>query len=924
MAHHELLGMSHGSRGFGNLAARLLERARGSTQATEAHTQDRERQSKKPRGSHDFRQLVRRVKDQRLEDAAEGQEELPPRVRAIQDARARNPKVNQQLAVAVQDRGVRCFVVPLKDIGTLLQRELAQAASKGTAADACENEALTSCLFTNRQVMTSTAEASGLQMDRNTLSRLQADAACAVVMSSSYLLGAFFTRLLEYVNAGVYSLVMTAKKRCYDETPCRISIKHTEGPAERGSVVKLLQSEMYVAFLLKNERDGQLSFVKIWLPTPLTVLERNTASLIATAQRELEAMVPLLSDVAKHSKHAVTLINTDSYSANFTAENVLASEDSAVWAKSHYGCDVHRAHTICSKQYGLLNGHVSAMIYAALSVQHAGGAGQLRRALTEVLEEKLVLVCAVPPGDDSFERQRLQSLLDLFLGELPVADFAQMTKKRRRRVVQRQIIAHFLNGNTADEERIFHINPTFQLPRESVLAAMKWLLVPALVPGRPPILSRKSWTGAQEAVEWYGLLSSLHGLFEAMICRFTKQHQLVPVVPKRKEGGWANVAAGYMAASRQREQNGSADFEETDPIQRPKPQADPGKGNAEPEAAVPDQPADTADANWQEYNRQLRVRLASWARSKPGNCLIILRSAMEAPLILLNDLLKKAGVDWERGQQLHALENQGERTYVALEASRGASLEAFFKCLEHHFHANLGALSNSGKVRTLQVLMFRLLAVVGSCATHYLGLPWNSYPVKLFKACDGKLDLLREPACVLCPLSATIRESYPTAPDLQGPEAQAVLGSLLRLVTLDIARIEAVHSSNRRVVTAKSVQATRPNLERISAEFALRSNRLHQQQVFNLQPERLTRCKTHKPDDDKPKKIATWGWTWRAFLNDRCRQKFSASLFASLSQDYASLCDEERQRYEDLGKVSHWIICTLLSGCWLVCVVFVK
>ena len=897
--------------GWARLASRLLEQSR--QKAAQQVESDRAAKTKKPKGRHAFRAIARRAKQEAAEEAHNQEVPQPPQ-RSILVARAANPKVVGLVAGDVQtgEDNFRRMQLVCKEMGSQLQQDIVHAASQGVPFDTPVDEALTSCVQRARKVTTTVAEADALDKDRSTLVRLQSDAACCLVLGSGYLMGTVLDRILEGLAQGHYNLLMVIKKRRYDETPCRLNIKHGDGTREKGSVVKLLQSELSVAFLLQNTSTRQVAFARCWLPTPLKVLERNTSSLIVAAQRELEGLIPKLTEFADASRLRLALINTDSYSANFAAEAALCEEDTGCWTRSHYACDVHRAHTICSKQYKLLDGHVSAMIYSALSVQHAGGTARLRQALTQVLEDKLVVVCAAPPSDDSSVKQRLQMLLDLFLGELRVIEPGLMTKRRRRRLLQRIVIAWFLNGDTRDENHVEHFNPTLDLPPGAVLAAMKQFLVPTLLPGRPCVFSRKSWCGAQEAVEEWGLLASLHNLLEPMIMLFTKTNMDLPAVPTRTTAGWGNVADGYRAASSEgmnaSRDEASGDFPDGDAIQRPKQQAH-APDDADADAAAGNaQTSHTGDANWQEYNRQLRLRMISWARSKPGNVLIILRSAMEGPLMLLADLLRKSGIEWERAQQLNAAQTS-KRTYVVLEACAGTALQAFHRCLDDQFHAPLTALSNSGKTRVHQVLMFRLLAVVGSCATHYLSLSWQAYPVKLFKVCFGKTDVTNEPGCVLCSMSKSILDTFPTPADLLGPEAQSTLIGLASMLTLDIARIESVHSANRRVITAKSVQTTKPNLERISAEFALRSNHLHKENLLDRdEPASKSRARERKSKtiSDKPRQVPTWGWAWRAFLNEKCTTKFSASAFTSLSAEYASLSERDRQYYEERGQAGMW------------------
>ena len=812
--------------------------ARASSSGDAATTEEAlaaEARSKKPLGTHGFRAFVKEAKADRLQQEILEREQLRRQDRGIAVAReAKRQKAMQAALVPVESPGqLQPLLMEMRNVGSALQRELASAAVKTVPSPPELSEPLNKLLFANRKVMSTSVEAADMGVDRRTLREQQSDAACALVLSSAFLAGALFSRIVDLVQRGRYRLLAVFKKRRYDETPHRVSLKHADGSREQGSVVKVLQSELCLGILLLNPSVGQCFFVRLWLPTPLTALERNTASIIYAAQRRLEDMVPAMTAIARMSEHKLALVNTDSYAANFCAEHALtADEDLQDWVKSHYGCDVHRMHSCCTRQYNLLTGHVSAMIYAALSVQQGGGTRQLRQALMSVLEDRLVVQFGCPPGDDSYEKRRLCEVLDLFLGDLPSLEEGKMTKARRRRLIQRAVISHFLNADTCVEDTVLHISPEFGLDAPVVLTAMKHFLVPALLPSRPPILSRKSWTGAQEAVDYFGLLTALHNLFEPMVMIYTKTHAQPEPVPARRGAGWARVATGYRAQP----EAASADFPDVDPIARPRSAHRPAGGDAEtaaePTDAAHEEGTETGDASWQAYNKKLRSRLVAWARSKPGNSLVVLRSGMQQPLRLLSDLLRRSGQEWEKAQQAKQAEG-GARSYIALDACQGVLLKTFFESLQTQFEHEMTALTVSGQIRLFQVLMFRLLAVVGSCVSHYLAVPGMSYPVKLFKATLGNNDLLEDPDCVLCSLAKSFKDKYPSQEQLHGAEAQAVLQALLTMYTLDIARIEAVHSANRRVLTVKSVQVTRPNVERLSAEFVLRSNQLHRESIVD-------------------------------------------------------------------------------------------
>ena len=414
------------------------------------------------------------------------------------------------------------FAVQCRDIGSDLQKAVAKVAAQGISVGQDADAVAAKVLFDFRPVSSGTAEAHTENVSFSTLSRTLNAAAAGVVLSSGYLLGLLICRVLDAIKSGRHELICVVKKRRYDKTPCRLTLKHTDGCREHGTVVKVLQSEFSVGVLFRSTDTGCLGLVKCQLPVPLKPLENNSAEAIFRAQTEVEQLVPELLRVGGASRHAFSLVNTDSYAANFCAERIMSSTGQAdrSYTKSHYGCDVHRLHSCIKKQMGLLPGHISALINAALAAQHAGSTRHMRQALAEVLEGKLVVRAGRPTEHNA---RRLKQVLDLFLARSVASDDKQMSRARRRRLVQRCVISFFLNGDTTNQDEVVFWSPVLGLTKSVVLEAMLQFLVPALIPRKPPILSRKSWCGVQDAVDYFGLLTSLHNLFHPMIMCYTKQ-----------------------------------------------------------------------------------------------------------------------------------------------------------------------------------------------------------------------------------------------------------------------------------------------------------------------------------------------------------------------------------------------------------------
>ena len=205
-----------------------------------------------------------------------------------------------------------------------------------------------------------------------------------------------------------------------------------------------------------------------------------------------------------------------------------------------------------------------------------------------------------------------------------------------------------------------------------------------------------------------------------------------------------------------------------------------------------------------------------------------------------------------------------------------------------------------GRVHLHQVLLFRLLSCAGSAVHYYLTVPWRAFPVRLFRVLRGTNgdaeEVLRAPSCLRDELSTMVLEAYPSADALLTDAARAVLQTLARFFTMNIATIEARHASTRRLVHASHVQTHIPTLEDVSASWLLRRNIVQRGEFCLVQSDRTEAAR-------KTKGFLNPAGPWRAFVHDRCRTTFSKPGMSALSRDYAALTEQEFAHYDSLGKM---------------------
>lgn len=153
-------------------------------------------------------------------------------------------------------------------------------------------------------------------------------------------------------------------------------------------------------------------------------------------------------------------------------------------------------------------------------------------------------------------------------------------------------------------------------------------------------------------------------------------------------------------------------------------------------------------------------------------------------------------------------------------------------------------------------------------------------------------------------------EAEDTPAKMMDAEAQAVLQSLGHFMCVDIAAIEAAHSSNREVALLKS-RGWYTSLETLSAIFM--SKVVGSAATGVVLKETKGSKKARGEDSDKAKassdqrkeKIVRGGGAYRAFLHEVAKgQRLTSSSMSAFAAQYRALSPAERQRYQMAGEAA--------------------
>ena len=503
--------------------------------------------------------------------------------------------------------------------------------------------------------------------------------------------------------------------------------------------------------------------------------------------------------------------------------------------------------------------------------------------MSRVLREK-VHVCfgSVPVSEfnEAYRANVFQTFLPLQEKRDDVEyDVMKLQRLALQRKQQRAVISYFLHGDMQDHEEIWFYTERWGLEAEHICALMDRYLVPVLVPRRPPVFSRSRWNGFEDALRWYGLIEACHGLLRPLLLDFLKASPTE-----------SNLPEGIANALRDQEELPANHNDDED--------------DAAAAAVRQEMDAVSGNIDWKALKLRMKQKVLVWLQQPVLPILIIMHIAVSALSHMFRRLLASGSQQWEEYQQTNVA-NGGDRSFPVLEAARGVDIKIYRRHMNESWHQPIRLMPRDQHLRHHQVLLFRMLSR-NFCATEFhLGTSWASYPIRMFCSLDGVHNALKDPDCMLCPLSRLLVQEYPSEPHLDSEEAQKVLMSLANLFQLRIADVEARHASTRRITSIRGLQTAQPNLCLVSADWVCRNNVLqrsrHTKGPGRIQPEPdMSEQAPSNPQRKNP---------WNAFLSDRCKFSFRSGRdkderVHALRDEYRALTSEEHKGYQEMADVA--------------------
>ena len=733
----------------------------------------------------------------------------------------------------------------------------------------------------------------------------------------------------------------------FDETPTTIRVadldtyslpttEANQGKSTQASkqLAKILQTEFSVALLLKSRMTEEHVLLSSGpMPTPLQVLDRQTARNMKQALEDT-MNISGMETIAGKFKSKIMLFCADEYAANDLAQFSLQAcrKD---WLRMATLCDIHKGSTCQGKVFDLTGPGISAIINLSLSMTAAGSVSKLQGMLKEVLSSKFEFRIGSPSlTQDAWEFK--QQVLDLFL-EVPdsfrvhAADSVSSTSRLRfsQRLKQRHIIEHFLNDDFRDHERIiFWARPGQYQSEEAALKTFLRFVVPALIPCSCPIFPRNRWFGADGALDFVGLWSSVHGLLTPLVSAWTGRDLKPMPVPTLveclddAEDGWdfgsSNVASAAacavpVVADQQQDADADPDFiDGVDEPLLPLPAPEHHDGDAEQQ---PKADGEENDDGWHAWRQKLKTSVADWILRKDGPSpetqVVLMRQYMRPILSLMTRLLYISSKRWSRDQLVKQASGQPREFRVVLAAEQTNAKLLLRDTLALMVRPPIAVPQREWR-SDIATLCFAMLSRLVCSVFQLFVWRCERYPYSLFKYLlgrDAAVSIYNEKRCLQDEVTQHLATRFNSAESFASRDCHAIVQALALLVETDIGAIERQHTLSRKIIQSRSsVKAV--GLEMLGADWLVRNAMQAKTDSCSYMffdsygmVMKLKRRVRKNATTKKVKKKRGGGGRFRAFLSVTGKGvKATSESWKQAGADWRRLTVDEKASYEEIGK----------------------
>eukprot|EP00971_Amphidinium_carterae_P101796 2014786-Amphidinium_carterae.6 len=533
---------------------------------------------------------------------------------------------------------------------------------------------------------------------------------------------------------------------------------------------KLLQMKSFGGFLI--DLMGRTVFIRTCALDPFAAMGKANAECL---QRCLTRICSITS-AASAFKFRLRTLALDQGSANVPAEasiKNLRSECGGAWHNAIFPCCAHIISGCFKRTFdGLMESSITGLIRTAMSILEGGKMMTFRKALLAELQSRPVKLIKAPLSAEAKKH---------FESDLHLACSGDIRSYELEHVA-------CAGQGVADVGFVRSLKET--------------ILVPILTQTQPGIFPRHRWTGSEESIRWFCVLSHIHQLLKPTHQRFLqmvdhdKSHVADFAAPISEDKHDEDLSIGAGADTLHSE-------------------AQDVMGTSIPMAVLNSQNRAKAWMGTDVHTDLLLMQLL----------VIPLTNLLDSELILNG---KKAEC-LQRVAQAKAVMSGNKtfkRTWPLLQAAKHWEINFFKELSELLISKHLWELF-SKESRTFEVrsLAHRLIARSGACVYQLLFQQHDKFPTKLMELIDspGKShEFAMISSCLKDDWTQALQQEYPT---LNHPHLIAILVSQCSGQPTNIAEIESKHASVRRQIVSRIVQTWRCGIAQSSAQWILQNCR---------------------------------------------------------------------------------------------------
>ena len=731
-------------------------------------------------------------------------------------------------------------------------------------------------------------------------------------------------RITQQIEAGTLQGVAFFLVLQFDEASAELLLQGSSGDVldetqtkrQRARVTQLWSR---VAVLLQDA-SAKHDLVSMGLWHPLVPSDRVTAETMFESMDRASHVLALTAGTRAHFAETIVVQTADSALANEKATAAARREDANAATKQtrlSFGCDVHRAATIATKSFDLLQPDIAGLLAMAIQQRGAGAFNKMQDVLAALLvdDRRLHIVRgAVQPLPAEVSEHRL-ALLELCL---PKQVLANKVYRKGSQALNEQRLHYeaIFNGDIRDK-RIWHYVDVHAPSDAELKITIQKHGVAALLPSLLKLFPRHRWTGSQRVFRSAALLAGTHHLLHDVLYVWLQISEPVPQQPQQPQAERMGDPEADSAEA--------TGYDTDDDATHALPADNAGHiadGALERQANVA---APMASAL--EY-RHIKNKLIAWAQTDPMEHLVLLTVCSEPCHKLMSDLLFMAGEEWELQRDSQRVRGQSCSSSRVLDAHLGQAENLVARSVLDKLCLSSCWLALPEESRTCanRHLAFTLLSRSVGGVFLLLKLPHTCPPFSLFGllqedvglAAAAAADLKALPRCRRDAFSHEFLESY-TQEQLAGVKARSILAAAAELARTEISGVEIGHAQWQQDARIRSIRTHKDALSCTSANFLLHQAR---QDTSLLLPRPVAESKQKAKGKfkvgprkrpwqsqsdvlhDIPRKVHGGGGPWRAFVKEQLagKPKPSSAEFRALKQQYASLSPQHKHSLELQGQ----------------------